>query len=125
MVPSSRMISQITPDGIEPGEPRDVDRGLGMAGADQHAAGPRDQREDVAGRDQGVGPVVRIDRDGDGAGAVGGADSGRDALARLDRDGEGGFVAAAVGARHRLEPERVDAFLGQARGRSGRGRGGP
>ena len=52
------MISQITPDGIEPGEPRDVDRGLGMAGADQHAARTRDQREDVAGRDDGVGAVV-------------------------------------------------------------------
>ena len=42
------MISQITPDGIEPGEPGDVDRRLGMAGADQHAAVAGDQREDVA-----------------------------------------------------------------------------
>ena len=96
---------------IEPGEPRDIDRRFGMAGADQHAAGARDQREDVAGRDQGLRAVVRIDRHRDGAGAVGGADSGRNALARLDRDGEGGLVAAAVGAGHRLEPERVDAFL--------------
>ena len=32
---------------------------------------------------------------------------------RLDRDGEGGLVAAAVGARHRLEPELVGAVLGQ------------
>ena len=32
---------------------------------------------------------------------------------RLDRDGEGGLVAAAVGARHRLEPELVGALLGQ------------
>ena len=50
MVPSSFMISQITPDGFKPGETGDVDRGLGMAGADQHAAVARDQREDVAGR---------------------------------------------------------------------------
>ena len=77
---------------VEAGEPRDVDRGLGMAGADQHAAGPGDQREDVAGRDDRFGAVGCIDGDGDGAGAVGGADAGGNALRRLDRDGEGGLV---------------------------------
>src|SRR3546814_9220854 len=35
---------------IEPGEPRYVDRGLGMAGADEEAAFLRDAREDVAGQ---------------------------------------------------------------------------
>ena len=39
--------------------------------------------------------------------------AGGNALARLDRDGEGGFVAAAVVARHRLQPELVGALLGQ------------
>ena len=38
MVPSSFMISQITPAGLRPGQARDVDRRLGMAGAHQHAA---------------------------------------------------------------------------------------
>ena len=65
---------------VEPGEPGDVDRRLGMAGADQHAAGPGDQRKDMAGRDQGLRAVGRIDRDGDGPRAVGGADAGRNAL---------------------------------------------
>ena len=80
MVPSSRMISQMTPDGLRPGETRDVDRGFGVAGADQHAAGPGDEREDVSGRDELVGPLDGVDRDGDGARAVGGADPGGDTL---------------------------------------------
>ena len=61
--------------GVEAGEARNVDRRLGMAGADEDAAGPRDQRENVAGGDDGVVAVTGVDRDRDGAGAVGGADS--------------------------------------------------
>ena len=44
MVPSSFMISQITPAGVEPGHARQVHRGLGLAGAHQHAAFARAQR---------------------------------------------------------------------------------
>ena len=113
MVPSSRMISQITPLGIEPGEPRDVDRGFGMAGADQDAAGPRDQRKDMARGNDRFGIVGGIDRHRDGARAVGGADPGRNPLLGLDRHREGGLVAAAVGPRHRLEPELVGAVLAE------------
>ena len=66
---------------VEAGEPGDVDRRLGMAGADEHAAVARDQREDVAGRDDMLGALGGVDRDRDGAGAVGGGDAGGDALA--------------------------------------------
>ena len=107
------MISQITPDGIEPGEPGDVDRRLGMAGADQHAAVARDQRKDVARRDDMLGALGGVDRDRDGAGAVGGGNAGGDALARLDRGGEGGFEPGAVGPAHRLQAELVDPLLGE------------
>ena len=107
------MISQITPGGIQPGEPRDVDRGLGMAGADQHAARARDQREDVAGGDDMLLALRRVDRDRDGARAVARRDAGGDAVARLDRDGEGGLVAGAVVAAHQVEPELLDALLGE------------
>ena len=99
--------------GIEAGEAGDIDRRLGMAGADEHSAGPRHQREDVTGRDQSVGPVAGVDRNRDRARAIGRADPGRDPLFRLDRDGEGGLVAATVGARHRFEAELVGPFLGQ------------
>ena len=48
IVPSSFMISQITPAGVQPGEARQIDRAFGLAGAHQHAAAPRAQREHVA-----------------------------------------------------------------------------
>jgi hypothetical protein len=98
--------------GIEPREPRDVDRRLGMAGADQHAAVARDQREDVAGGDDRAPVLRRVDRDRDGARAIRRRDAGGDAFARLDRDGERGLVPRAVVARHQVEPELVDALLG-------------
>ncbi len=45
------MTSQMTPAGPHAREPGEVDRGLGLAGALEHAAGARAQREDVAGLD--------------------------------------------------------------------------
>ena len=48
MVPSSFMISQITADGVQAGEAREVDAGLRLPGALEHAAGARHEREDVA-----------------------------------------------------------------------------
>ncbi len=107
------MISQMTPLGLSPASRDDVDRGLGVAGADQDSAGPGDEREDMAGRDDRIGAVGGIDRDGDGARPVGGADPGRNAFLGFDRHGEGGLVAAAVGAGHRLEPELVGAVLAE------------
>ena len=48
-MPSSLTTSASTPTGVEPGELGEVDAGLGVAGAGQHAAVAGDQREDVAG----------------------------------------------------------------------------
>src|SRR3546814_15598392 len=70
---------------IEPGEPRDVDRRLGVAGANQNAAVDRDQRKDMAGGHDVVAVLPGVDRDRPGARAVGGRNAGIDALARLDR----------------------------------------
>ena len=67
-----------------------------MARAHQHPALARDQRKDVAGGDDVVARLGRIDRDRNRPRAVGRADPGGHALARLDRNGEGGFVAGAV-----------------------------
>ncbi len=53
------MISQMTPAGVEPGEAREVDGAFGLAGAHEHAAVARAQREDVAGRDEIVAAAVR------------------------------------------------------------------
>ena len=99
------MISQITPAGRQAGHAADIDRRLGMAGADQNAAVARDQREDVARRDDVVGALGRIGGHLHGAGAVGGGDAGRHALARLDRDGEGRAHALAVFGGHRRQAQ--------------------
>src|SRR5205085_5694725 len=56
------------------GKAGQVDAGLGVAGALEHTAVPRLQREDVAGYDQVAGARVRVDRDLDGVGAVVGRD---------------------------------------------------
>src|SRR3569623_542322 len=52
--------------GIQTGETGDGDRRLGMAGADENAAWARDERKYMAGRDQRIGPVRRVDRNRDG-----------------------------------------------------------
>ena len=98
---------------IEAGQPREIDAGLRVPGADQHAALARDQREHVAGRDDVVEVLGRVDGRGDGAGAIVRGDAGGDALARLDRDREGGAVARLVLARHVLEAKLVGALARQ------------
>jgi hypothetical protein len=98
--------------GIEAGQAGDVDRRLGMAGADQHPAILRYQWEDVAGGDDVLRALGCIDRDGDGAGAVARGDAGGHAVPRLDRGGEGRFVAGAVVPAHQLQAELVDPALG-------------
>ena len=61
--------------GVEPGEPREIDRAFGLTGAHEHAAGARAEREDVAGRDELLGLAVGARRDADGVRAIGGADA--------------------------------------------------
>ena len=58
IVPSSFMISQITPAGDRPGQARQIDRALGLPGAHQHAAALGAQRKHVARRDQILGARV-------------------------------------------------------------------
>ena len=61
MVPSSFMISQMTRGRVEAGDAREVDAGFGLAGADEHAAVARAQREDVAGAGEILRPSL-LDR---------------------------------------------------------------
>ena len=97
----------------QPGEHGQVDRRLGLAGALEHAAAPRAQREDVARPQQVVGTGARIDRGQDGGGAVGRRDPGRDLAARLDRHRERGAERRGVVLHHEREPQLVAALLGQ------------
>ena len=72
----------------ESGEAGEVDRRLGVPGAAQHAARTRDEREQVARRNEiGVGRG-RVDQRLDRLGAVEGGDSGGGPLFRIDALGE-------------------------------------
>ena len=98
---------------VEAGEPGEVDRGLGLAGALEHPAVLGPQREHVAGLHQGLGRRAGVDRDLDRVRAVGGRDPGGDPLAGLDRDRERGLQRRLVLGRHQVEPELVAALAGQ------------
>ena len=97
----------------QPGESREVDRGLGLARPLQHP-GAGTQREDVARMDEVVGRRRGIDGDLDRPCAVGGGDAGRDAVACLDRDGERRPVGRLVLIGHLTEAELVAALRRQA-----------
>ena len=100
--------------GDQAGEPREVDRGLGLAGALEHAAATGAKREDVARLDEVARSRRRVDRDLDRVGAIVCRDSRRHAFARLDRDGEGRAERRLVLVGHLPQPELVAALLGQA-----------
>ena len=113
IVPSSFMISQITAAGVRPASAREVAAGLGVAGAHQHAAGLRDQREDVAGLHDVARPSRRA------------ATATRTVRARsaaempvvtpcrgLDRHGEVGAVHRAVARRSSARSLSRSAVLG-------------
>ena len=115
VVPSSLRISQITPAGYSAGEPREIDRGLGVADALQHAAVARAQREDVAAVAQIARHRGRIDGDADRRRAVLRADAGRHAEARrrVDAHRVRGAILVGVALGHRREAELVDALAGE------------
>ncbi len=93
----------------EAGEPGEVDRRLGLAGALEHPAGLGLEREHVAGLHEVARGGAGVDRHGDGARAVGGGDAGGDAVARLDRDRERRLEGRLVLGRHQVEAELVAA----------------
>ena len=99
----------------QPREAREVDRRLGLAGAQQHAAVTRAQREDMAGLDEIVAAVdcgsiaTWIVRD-----AIRRRDARRHALARLDRDRERRAVRRLVASVIWRSPSCVAAVLRQA-----------
>jgi hypothetical protein len=108
------MIWQIAPAGHEPGHAADVHRSFDVAGADQRAAVLGHQREDVAGRDNVVRPLRRINGHRDSVRPVVGRDAGGDPFCRLDRDGEGFVAARLVLAGHSRQAQLPGAARGNA-----------
>ena len=99
--------------GIEAGDAREVHAGFGLAGANEHAAVARAQREHVAGARKILRLGLGIDGGKNRDGAVGGADAGGDAEARVDGFAEGGAVDGGVDRRHQREMQLVAALLGE------------
>ena len=96
--------------GVEAGEAREVDGGLGVAGALEHAAALAAQREDVARAAQVVGRGVGVDEHLDRARAVGGGDAGGGAVAGVDGEREGGAHGLAAVVAHQGQLELLEPF---------------
>ena len=110
IVPSSLTTSHTTPTRGQARQRGQVDRGLGVTGADEDAA--------IAGAEREVGPRpgevargrLRVGQRPDRGGAVGGGDAGGDAGRRVDRDGVGGAHALAVLRGHQRNLEAVQVL---------------
>ncbi len=87
-----------------------VAAGFGVAGAHEHAAIDRLQREDVAGLHQVGGLGIRCHGGLHGAGAVGGGDAGGDALGGLDGGREGRAHLGAVARHHGWQAQQFAAL---------------
>ena len=99
-------------DGLEAGEPGEVEGGLGMAGPPQDAAGDTLQRENVAGTDEIAGRGGVVGQQADGPGPIEGADAGGDALTGVHRYGECGPVAVLFIQRHHAaEPQAAEPLF--------------
>ena len=97
-------------DGLQAGEPAEIHCGLGLAGAHQHAALARSEREHVPGLDQVLRGGIRVGEDADRACPVRRADAGRDALARIDAHRERGPETSLVALHHLWEVELLEPF---------------
>ena len=113
MVPSSRMISQITPDGLSPARRETSTAASVWPARTSTPPGRATSGKTWPGETMASAPLALSIATAMVRARSAALNAGGDAVARLDRDGEGGFHAGAVDARHRLQPERVDALLGE------------
>ena len=114
MVPSSFMISQITAAGVRPAMRGQIAAGLGVAGAHQHAAVLRLQRERCGRAARGRWHAPRAPRRPATVRARSAAEMPVVTPAGgLDRHREGGAVRGAVAGRHRRQLQALAALAGQ------------
>src|SRR5581483_297345 len=101
--------------GVQPREPCEVDGGLGVAGALEHAAFARLEGEDVAGAGEVLGTGGGVDECLDRGGTIERGDTGARAVAVVDRHEEGGALALRVLPPHRVQLELTGALRGDRR----------
>ena len=102
-------------DRRQPGELAEVDRGLGMARAHQHAPILCDQRKDVARTDEIARAHVAIGERAHGVRALLGRYAGGEAMPHVHRDGEGGAERGVVDRHHRVQIQPPRLIAGQRR----------
>ena len=102
-------------DRRQPGELAEVDRGLGVAGAHQHAAFLRDERKHVARAHEVARAHVAIGERAHGVAALLGRNAGGQPMLDVDRDGEGGAERRVVDRHHRRELQPARLVGGQRR----------
>ena len=98
--------------GNHAGQPRQIDGGFGLAGADEDSSFAGSQRKHVAGPRQIGGSGCGVDGYFDGVGAIVGGDSGGHALARVDGFAESGAVLRGVFAGHGTDAQMVETLFG-------------
>jgi len=101
------------PGRSDTGHPRQVHRGLGVAGSFQHTAPPRAQRKHVTGPFDVLWSGARIHQRTHGCSTVVGGDAGGRTLPRFDADTEGGAVGGGVLLHHQRKLELVAPIRGQ------------
>ncbi len=113
MVPSSFMISQMTPAGMRPAmRARSTEASVWPARTRTPPLRAR-RGKTWPGRARSWGDGVGADGDLDGVGAVGCRDAGGDAFAGFDGLGEGGAEAGGVVLGHGTEAHVVGALFGE------------
>ena len=100
---------------LDPGEPAEIDRRLGMARAHQHPAILGDQREDVPRPDKIGAAGIAVRQVADRRGAVLGGNAGGGAVAIVDRNGKGGAVDRVIVGDHRRQVQAARDLAGQRR----------
>ena len=96
---------------VEAGEGREVDRGFGVAGALEHAAGSGEERENMSGLYKGLGLGLRVGEDRDGLRAVVGGDASGDAFGGVDGHREGGALRFTILRHHLGDAQAAELML--------------
>lgn len=94
-------------DGLEAGKRAEVDGGLGLTVAFEHATVARAEGENVSGADEVLGRGAGIGEELDRARAIGGGDAGGDAVSSFDADRERGPEGGFVLGNHRRQSEAI------------------
>mmetsp|Transcript_20755 Transcript_20755/g.70241 ORF Transcript_20755/g.70241 Transcript_20755/m.70241 type:complete len:212 (-) Transcript_20755:88-723(-) len=98
---------------LQPRQPAEVPRRLGVSVALEHAARSGAQWEDVAGSVEGLRAERRVRESAEGGCALGGGDARRGPRLEVDGHREGGPLWVLVSRDHGRKPQVVAALAGQ------------